>query len=83
VHFPFELCIPSYSGRSGGVHFLRRFLCELPFFRFKLFKSFRLLYFRNLDDVTNTVARCQCVLFFLCVVIIVFFLIVVFTYSAV
>ena len=58
MYFPFELYTLSYSGTSGGVHFLRRFLYELPFFRFKAFKSFSLLYFRNLDDVTNTVARC-------------------------
>jgi len=39
ICFPFELCIPSYSGRSNGVHFLRRLLHELPFRRYKAFKS--------------------------------------------
>ena len=37
--FPFELRIPSYSGRSVGVHFLRSFLYELPFRRYKALKS--------------------------------------------
>ena len=48
MYFPFELCTPSYSGRSAGEHFLRRFLYELPFSVSRLLNH--LLYFRNLDD---------------------------------
>jgi len=29
MRFPFELCIPFYSGRSNGVPFLRRFFVRL------------------------------------------------------
>jgi len=34
------------------------FLYELPFRRYKAFKSPTLFYFQNFDDFTNTVARC-------------------------
>ena len=55
MYFPFELCIPSDSGRSGGVHVLRRFL----YYRFSVSRLLNhLLYFRNLDDIMNTVGRC-------------------------
>jgi len=39
ICFPFELCFPTHGGRSDGVHFLRRFLYELPLCRYKAFKS--------------------------------------------
>jgi len=38
--------------------FSEDFCMNYRFFRFKAFKSYHLLYFRNLDDVKNTVARC-------------------------
>jgi len=43
ICFPFELCFPTHGGRSDGVHFLRRFLYELPFRRYKVFKSSTLI----------------------------------------
>jgi len=55
--FPFELCIPSYSGRSGGGHFLR--MCFGMNYCFAITRLLNHLpYFRNFDDVTNMVARC-------------------------
>jgi len=53
--FPFELCIPSYSGRSDGVHFRWMFCMNYRFAVTMLLNH--LPYFRNFDDVTNTVAR--------------------------
>ena len=57
MHFPFKLRILSYSGRSNGVFFLRRFCCTTHQFAVTRLRS-HLPYFWNLDYVTNTVSRC-------------------------
>jgi len=56
--FPIELCIPSYSGRSSGVPFVRNFF--LYNFTLLPLQGFEVTHpdFRDFDDAENMVARC-------------------------